>query len=70
LRFITAPPSVAARGRARGVMGKLVDANPAHQPSAGGVFANRCELLAVPLHELRMPAMAKDRCAGREFGME
>ena len=34
-----------------GVVGKLVDANPAHRPAAGGAVPNRCELLAVPLHE-------------------
>ena len=27
-----------------------MDANPAHRPAAGGAFANRRELLAVPLH--------------------
>jgi hypothetical protein len=70
LRFITAPPSMAARRRTRGVVGQLGDAKPAHQRSAGGVFANRGELLAVPPHELRMPAMAEDRCPGRAFGME
>ena len=35
-----------------GVVGKLVDANPAHRPAALGAVTNRCELLAVPLHEL------------------
>ena len=35
-----------------GVVGQLVDANPAHRPAAGGAVANRCELLAVPLHDL------------------
>ena len=34
-----------------GVVGKLVDANPAHRPAAGGAVPNRCELLAVLLHE-------------------
>src|SRR5688572_30618295 len=35
-----------------GVIGKLVHANPAHRPAARGTFANRCELRAVPHHEL------------------
>ena len=35
-----------------GEVGKLVDANPAHRPAAGGAVPNRCELLAVLLHEL------------------
>ena len=35
-----------------GEVGKLVDANPAHRPTAGGAFANRCEQLAVLHHEL------------------
>jgi hypothetical protein len=61
---------MAARGRACGVVGKLVNAKPAHQPGAGGGFADRCEPVAVPRHELRMPAMTEDRCTGREFGME
>ena len=34
-----------------GVVGKLVDANPVHRPAAGGAVPNRCELLAVLLHE-------------------
>ena len=35
-----------------GVVGKLVDANPAHRPAALGAFPNRCEQRAVPLHGL------------------
>ena len=35
-----------------GVVGKLVDANPAHRPAALGAVPNRCEQLAVPLHGL------------------
>ena len=34
-----------------GVVGKLVDANPAHRPAALGAFTNRRERLAVLLHE-------------------
>ena len=33
-----------------GVVGKLVDANPAHRPAAGGAVPNRCEQRAVLLH--------------------
>ena len=35
-----------------GVVGKVVDANPAHRAAALGAFPNRCERLAVPPHGL------------------
>ena len=35
-----------------GVVGKVVNANPAHRPAALSAFTNRCKRLAVPLHGL------------------
>ena len=35
-----------------GVVGKVVDANPAHRPACGSALSNGCKLFAVSLHEL------------------